>query len=278
MCLLLAIIHSTFPKVLYWVGMHFLFTDGKIDRKRRSVLPGTNGLVRCLFKALGTAFFTWPGGSLLERHSTGLKAALRPLALLARGEQAEERPGSQLPLWSLFQMAVKITPRGQTFSSAFCPLTPADFEMTGFMFKGGSAATIWYASLGTCLLFDTSLSFSCKDSCACLQRNGTYCIPVHIHVVRGLDFHTDGWEGLTTSSRRNFSGWLQGVCYCLISTCRLEHLFWTYSGPHEELSDLELPLAPAAAVMAPFSWGRASVWCFLPDDSGDHNLRLSDNL
>lgn len=188
MCLLLAIIHSTFPKVLYWVGMHFLFTDGKIDRKRWSVLPGTNGLVRCLFKALGTAFFTWPGGSLLERHWTGLKAALRPLALLARGEQAEERPGSQLPLWPLFQMAVKITPRGQTFSSAFCPLTPADFEMTGFMFKGGSAATIWYASLGTCLLFDTSLSFSCKDSCACLQRNGTYCIPVHIHVAERAGF------------------------------------------------------------------------------------------
>lgn len=121
MCLLLAIIHSTFPKVLYWVGMHFLFTDGKTDRKRWSGLPGINSLVCCLFKALGTAFFTWAGGSLLERHWAGLKAALWPLVLLAGGEQAEESPQLAAASLAAFSDGRGNNPKGPDFQ--FCVLS-----------------------------------------------------------------------------------------------------------------------------------------------------------
>lgn len=48
---------------------------------------------------------------------------------------------SQLPLRPLFQMAVGITSWGRAFSSAFCHPTQTDFELTGFMFEGGSAGT-----------------------------------------------------------------------------------------------------------------------------------------
>lgn len=41
--------------------MHFLFTDGKTDRKRWGSLPSIKSLISCLSKALGTAFSTCPG-------------------------------------------------------------------------------------------------------------------------------------------------------------------------------------------------------------------------
>lgn len=101
--------------MLYWVGKHFLFTDGKTDKKRWSGLSEINSLVCCLFKAVRIAFLTWPGGSLLERHWTVLKAALWPLATLAGGEQAEESP--QLPAASLaaFSDGPGNNPKGPDF-------------------------------------------------------------------------------------------------------------------------------------------------------------------
>lgn len=124
------------------------------NRKRWCGLPGINSLVCCLWKALKIAFFTWPGGSPLERHWTGLKAALQPLVLLAPGEQAHS-PQLTAASWAAFSDGNGNNTKGPDFQFFLVPLTQTEFELTGFMSQGGSAATVWHAFLGTCLLFDT---------------------------------------------------------------------------------------------------------------------------
>lgn len=124
------------------------------NRKRWCGLSGINSLVCCLWKALKIAFFTWPGGSPLERHWTGLKAALQPLVLLAPGEQAHS-PQLTAASWAAFSDGNGNNTKGPDFQFFLVPLTQTEFELTGFMSQGGSAATVWHAFLGTCLLFDT---------------------------------------------------------------------------------------------------------------------------
>lgn len=236
--------------------MHFLFTKGKTDRRIWSSLPGISSLVCCLLKALGFAIFTWPGGSLLEGHWTGLKAALQPLVLLAGGEQAEEIPQLTAASLAAFSDAYGNNRKGQDFQFFLLSSDPNWLWDDWFYVQGqiscqhlicisGDLSPLWHLIESfflrqLCLFAEEGhLLYSCAHRCG--ERAG----------------FSHWWVGgsLTISSRWNFSCWLQGVCYGLISACRLEHLFWPYLGPCEEMSDLELPLAPAAAVMAPFSWG-----------------------
>jgi len=137
LCLLLATIQALSPQCFAeWVRAPFPLVEKKTE-KGAAVCPGQTARCCRLFRAfpeaaLRTVFPTrWRGsGSLPEGHRAGLEGALWPWPLLVRGE--------------------------------FCPLTQTDFEMTGFLLKGGSAARAG-ASLGTCLL-DASLSHSCKNS------------------------------------------------------------------------------------------------------------------
>lgn len=120
----------------------------KRDRKRWSGLPGINSLVCCFLKTLGTVFSTHPGGNLLEWHWAGLEAALRPQVLLSWGEWAKECLQLTAASSAAFQMALGITSWGQTFSSAFCPLTWTDFEMTGSRVDQLAPSNVPHASLG----------------------------------------------------------------------------------------------------------------------------------
>lgn len=192
MCLLLVITHSTLGKVLYWVGTHFLFNDGKTDGKRQSGLPWINSLVCCLFKALGTHIFYLPMGSLQDwRQLAGPQFSSLEVTRL------RSIASPQLPLQPFYKMAMEIISQGQPLSCFVL------WPKLALRWLKGCSRVDWlapsgmsHASLWTCLLSDTSWSWSCKGTCACLQRKGTYCIPAHTHGEKGLDFHAAVWDAV----------------------------------------------------------------------------------
>lgn len=154
MCLLLATIHSTFSQSTLLSGYAVSFYWWKNRQKEmkwsaQDKQPGTPP-----FQNPWDCYFL-PAQRGACRSSTELGCrwlfGLYFCSLKVSGLRSVT--SSQLPLWPLFQAAAGITSRGQTFGSVFCPLTQTDFEMTGFMFKGGSPGTIWHAP---CLLGDLS--------------------------------------------------------------------------------------------------------------------------